>query len=60
MGFNLGFKGLIDFSVIQGPAEIPDDFAKQLLVELLALGNLSLSALLARLEAFQLPWSAGL
>jgi hypothetical protein len=38
MGFNLGFKGLIDFSVIQGLAEIPDDFAKQLLVELLAWG----------------------
>jgi len=46
-------------SIIQGPAEIPDDLVTQLWVESLV-GNLSLSSLLARLKALQLPWSAGL
>jgi hypothetical protein len=45
------------FIIIQGPAETPEDFAVSGIV---GVGNLSLSALLARLKAFQLPWSAGL
>jgi len=56
---------------IQGPAEIPDDlytgsgrntwrFCKTVLSGTVGVGNLSLSALLARLKAFQLPWSVGL
>jgi hypothetical protein len=46
--------------IIQGPAEIPDDFAPQTVSGTVGVANLSLSALLARLKAFQLPWSAGL
>ena len=45
---------------VQGPAEIPDDFATQLLSGTVGVGNLSFSALLAILKVFQLPWSAGL
>jgi hypothetical protein len=44
----------------QGPAEIPDDFKKKVVSGTFGVGNLSLSALVARLKAFQLPWSAGL
>jgi len=44
---------------IQGPAEIPHDLVIAV-SGTLGVGNLSLSALLARLKAFQLPWSAGL
>jgi hypothetical protein len=51
---------LVVHTYIQGPAEIPDDFATQLTVESLGVGNMSLSALLVRRKAFQLPWSAGL
>jgi len=46
--------------IIQGLAEIPDDFATQLLSGIIGMANLSLSALLARIKAFQLPWSNGL
>jgi len=44
---------------IQGPAEIPDDLAAAV-SGVVGVGNLSLSTLLARLKAFQLPRSAGL
>jgi len=49
-----------DWFLTQGPAEIPDDFCKTVVSGTVGVGNLSLSALLARLKAFQLPWSAGL
>jgi len=45
---------------IQGPAEMPDDLAKKIVSGTVGVGNLSLSALLAWLKAFQLPWSVGL
>jgi len=35
-------------------------FCKTVLSGTVGMGNLSLSVLLARLKAFQLPWSAGL
>jgi len=44
---------------IQGPVEIPDDLVTAV-SGTVGGGNLSLGALLARLKAFQLPWSAGL
>jgi hypothetical protein len=47
--------------VIQGPAEMPDDLVTRLVVSgTVGVRNLSLSALQARLKAFQMPWSAGL
>jgi len=46
--------------LIQGPAEIPWRFSNTAVSGTVGVGNLSLSALLARLKAFQLPWSAGL
>ena len=46
--------------IIQGPAEIPEDFEKKVVSGTFGVGNLSLSVLLVRLKAFQLPWSAGL
>jgi len=57
---HLPWQLLAKCDIIQGPAEIPDDFAKQLWVEPLAKGNLFLSTLLAILKALQLPRSAGL
>ena len=39
---------------IQGPAEIPDDLVTEM-SGTVGVGNLSLSALLARLKAFYLP-----
>jgi hypothetical protein len=50
----------MNISFVQGPAEIPDDFAKTVVSGTVGMGNLSLSALVAILKAFQLPWSAGL
>ena len=41
--------------LVQGPAEIPDDFAKTVVSGTVDVGILFLSALLARLQAFQLP-----
>jgi len=44
---------------LQGPAEIPDDLVT-VVSGTVGVGNLSLSALLAKLKALHLPWSAGL
>jgi hypothetical protein len=46
--------------IIQDLAEIPDDFAKTVVNGTIGVGNLSLSTLLVRLKAFELPWNAGL
>jgi hypothetical protein len=58
---NVAFIQISPFSCnyIQDPAEIPDDLVTAA-SGTVGVGNLSLSVLLARLKAFQLPWSAGL
>jgi hypothetical protein len=40
---------------IQGPAEIPDDYGNAAVSGTVGVRDLSFSALLARLKAFQLP-----
>jgi hypothetical protein len=53
-------KKIETYCNIQGPAEIPDDLAKKVVSGTVGVENLSLRALIARLKAFQFPWSAGL